>query len=326
MSKTALIGLGLFALVFLFAFNDYQNSEPRTFSASPDWYDDSTQIAQRQGGNFISGDGVTVAGVDDVANNQVDITLNLDDCAASQILKRNAGDTAYECTADDDTPDDDSEVPDTITVDNAGTVDPDAISCDVADDNLISEDCFGDVLDSGEIEDIYLFNTGDVGTGAYDFGGADSVEIPNGTAPTVNAAGEIAVDTTDSQFVYYNAAEIVLSPHKGPAIVIESPADADNFLLGKMQDSITITDIHCIVDPADSAESAVIDIQERNSTGDSPATVDAPITCDNDGAEDDGSLSNGTIDAGDWWSIDIGTVTGTVTQVVVSIYFTIDRE
>jgi hypothetical protein len=32
-------------------------------------------------------------------------------------------------------------------------------------------------------------------TGTIDFGGADSVEIPSGTAPTVNAAGEIAIDT-----------------------------------------------------------------------------------------------------------------------------------
>lgn len=33
-------------------------------------------------------------------------------------------------------------------------------------------------------------------TGVVDFGGATSVEIPNGTTPTVNAAGEIAVDTS----------------------------------------------------------------------------------------------------------------------------------
>lgn len=32
-------------------------------------------------------------------------------------------------------------------------------------------------------------------TGAHDFGGATSIEIPNGTSPTVNAAGEIAIDT-----------------------------------------------------------------------------------------------------------------------------------
>lgn len=41
----------------------------------------------------------------------------------------------------------------------------------------------------------YIASTGDTGTGSYDFGGADSFEIPNGTSVTVDAAGEIAMDT-----------------------------------------------------------------------------------------------------------------------------------
>ena len=45
------------------------------------------------------------------------------------------------------------------------------------------------------INDIYLSNSGDVGTGTYDFGGADDFEIPNGTGPTVDTAGQIAIDT-----------------------------------------------------------------------------------------------------------------------------------
>jgi hypothetical protein len=36
---------------------------------------------------------------------------------------------------------------------------------------------------------------GAVWSGVHDFGGATSVEVPNGTSPTVNATGEIAVDT-----------------------------------------------------------------------------------------------------------------------------------
>lgn len=36
-------------------------------------------------------------------------------------------------------------------------------------------------------------------TGAWDFGGASSLEIPNGTAPTIDAVGEIALDTTSMQ-------------------------------------------------------------------------------------------------------------------------------
>lgn len=46
----------------------------------------------------------------------------------------------------------------------------------------------------------FLANDGGTGTGVYDFGGADSFEIPNSAAPTVNADGEIAFDTTVTDF------------------------------------------------------------------------------------------------------------------------------
>jgi hypothetical protein len=44
-----------------------------------------------------------------------------------------------------------------------------------------------------------------------DLGGETSFEIPNGTGPTVDEAGEIAVDTTNDQFVYFGATKKVLS-------------------------------------------------------------------------------------------------------------------
>jgi hypothetical protein len=62
------------------------------------------------------------------------------------------------------------------------------------------------------IADAFLLNTGDAGTGVYDFGGADSFEVVNGTSPTVNANGEIALDTNtdgdlidDGWLTYYSA-------------------------------------------------------------------------------------------------------------------------
>ena len=58
--------------------------------------------------------------------------------------------------------------------------------------DLICTDC----INATEIEDIFLLNSGDVGTGAYDFGGASDFEIPNASNPTVNVAGEIAINTT----------------------------------------------------------------------------------------------------------------------------------
>jgi hypothetical protein len=68
--------------------------------------------------------------------------------------------------------------------------------------DLSCTDCIGET----EISDVYLLNNGDVGTGVYDFGGASSFEITNGTAPTVDAAGEIAIDTnTDGSIITHGS-------------------------------------------------------------------------------------------------------------------------
>lgn len=165
---------------------------------------------------------------------------------------------------------------------------------------------------------------GQVWTGLHDFGSA-ILEIPNGTAPTADDPGEIAHDTTANQIILDNS---VFDPRRSIAFTLESPADADNFLLGKVPYGITITSIQCLVDPADSSESVVITMQERDGTADSPAGIDGAttITCDNDGATDDGSLSNPAVDSGDWLSVDIGTVTGTVTQLSVTVNYTTTRE
>jgi len=177
------------------------------------------------------------------------------------------------------------------------------------------------ILDGGNV------GIGEVAPGAtLEIVSTGSLRIPQGTGPTVDAAGELAIDTTSDQLVFYGGAKRVVTYKRNKTVTLESPADADNFNLFKAPYAITITDIECIVDPADSSESAVIDVQERDATADNPATVDATITCDNDGAADDGSLTNGTIDSGDWVSLDIGTVTGTVTQVTVTISYTVDSD
>lgn len=162
--------------------------------------------------------------------------------------------------------------------------------------------------------------------GGIRWSGTGSLAIPNGTAPTVDAAGETAVDTTDDQLVYYGGAKRVVSYKKSVKVPFFSPTSSTIVTLGKAEDGYTITSINCIVDPADSSESAVVDVQECDSTGDNCSTVDAAITCDNDGAADDGSLSNPSIDAGDWWIIDFGTITGTVTQGSVQINYAITAE
>jgi len=196
--------------------------------------------------------------------------------------------------------------------------------------NLLDGDIDWTLVDGGPggPDDI----TGTVGcTGCIDSTDlADSINvpteltIPQGASPTVDAAGEVAIDTTNDDFIYYGAAKRSVPYVYQINKTLESPADADSFKIWKPHRAVTIIDIECIVDPADSGESVVIDIQECDSDGDTCTTVDATITCGNTTTSDDGALSNGTIDADDWVNWDIGTVTGTVTEVAVRVKYTYD--
>lgn len=85
----------------------------------------------------------------------------------------------------------------------------------------------GDTL-TVNVDDAFLSNAGDVGTGVYDFGGATSLEIPNSATPTVNADGEIAVDTTVTDFSagvmkYYSGEEMAVVAM--PIAELTSPTD-----------------------------------------------------------------------------------------------------
>lgn len=157
-------------------------------------------------------------------------------------------------------------------------------------------------------------------------GGGAAASITADTNPTVDASGEIAEDTTVAGQLILGAGADVHTPIRQLTIGLENPADTQNILLGKLPYGIIIQSITCGCDPADSSESVVIDVQERDASGDSPASADATITCDNDGAADDGSLSNATFDKNDWWSLDIGTVTGTVSNAFVTIKYKVVRE
>lgn len=73
-----------------------------------------------------------------------------------------------------------------------------------------------------------------------------SLALPQGTAPTVDAAGEIAVDTTDDQLIYYGGAKRVIPYERTVCFVIENLAAADDsFAFYMANDAITITSVGC---------------------------------------------------------------------------------
>ena len=157
-------------------------------------------------------------------------------------------------------------------------------------------------------------------TGAWDFGGATSVEIPNGTGPTVDAAGEIAVDTTSDQLVYYGGAKRVLPYKQYASFVIPAPADTDDINLLKAPYGMTISAINCIVQGTTSVTGQ---LQECSATGGDCADLDSDITCDADGAADDGSLTDSAIAANGWLRWKTTSVSGTPTFLTVTVTYSV---
>ena len=70
MKEFSWIALAFIMFVLLLASNQNNANGVKT-----DWYDDGTLVAQRDGGNFISGSGITVTGADNVGSNRVDLTI-----------------------------------------------------------------------------------------------------------------------------------------------------------------------------------------------------------------------------------------------------------
>lgn len=140
-----------------------------------------------------------------------------------------------------------------------------------------------------------------------------SLAIPQEVAPTVNAAGEIAVDTTSDQLKYYGGAERVLSHFNEICVSLENPVEADdNIPFFHPKQAITITDVTCEVDGGTSISLTI---------SDGTNALEA-ITCDGDGAADDGSIANGAFTADERMEFDLASPVGTNTWLNFCITYT----
>ncbi len=175
-----------------------------------------------------------------------------------------------------------------------------------------------DCLTSTEIADEYLFNTGDVGTGVYDFGGATSFEIVNGTAPTVDTLGEIALDTTDNQLLVATgtSARAIPTITKIWGATIASTSNdfpsGGRLPLPPHRDGVVITEVHCFVD---GGTSKVINIDTQAGG----AQLDS-LTCGTTLTSDTAQSANNTLSAGALMALEFGATTGTVDYVTFSAW------
>jgi hypothetical protein len=88
-------------------------------------------------------------------------------------------------------------------------------------------------------------------------------------------------------------------------MVVEAPSDADNFLFFRAASAFTVTGVNCMTSTA--ASTGVITVQECDANGAACVSV-ATGTCA--ATNTTLTVTNGSIDAGDWVRVDVGVVAG----------------
>jgi hypothetical protein len=172
--------------------------------------------------------------------------------------------------------------------------------------------------DSLSVDDDFLLNTGDTGTGVYDFGGATSFEVPNGAGgTTVNATGELTVDSTSGTLNYYDgSAERSLNPLRRVSITVEDPTSAEDIGIMRTDFAITITRETCVV-VGSSTPSVTITLRhgtDRSAAGNELNTSGNAITSTTSGNEDT-TFNDATIVADSFLWLETTAQSGTVDEV-----------
>jgi fibronectin-binding autotransporter adhesin len=160
--------------------------------------------------------------------------------------------------------------------------------------------------------------TNATGTGTFDFGGATSLEIVNGTNPTVDIDGEIALDTTANQLILYGSSSVnVYNPivSLGTKTIL-NPTSSRQYTIWKIPANFTITEFNCGVDTTSAA--MPITLLSRINGGTATATLTTSMPC---GSNDyrTSTFINSTITSTYWLGVTLGTASGTPASVFFSI-------
>lgn len=224
----------------------------------------------------------------------------------------------------------DAQIPDTITASNylatAGT--------DIIKDTHVDWGSGANQVDLADIPG------GTAGANAFDFGGATSLEVPNTAGDvTADAAGEIAVDSTQKQLVWFDGTRENAIPSDKKLVAIITAADWDldsdkwlwEFDSTIYPDGIVITKWTVDANVADpdvelNANLMYCDALASGAfPGDNATLIDVLDTTTGNSSEStmgDSDLGSGTIPAGKIMYVDIDVDPATATDFfVLQIYF-----
>lgn len=148
------------------------------------------------------------------------------------------------------------------------------------------------------------------------------LKLPQGTGPTVDAAGKIAIDTTNDQLAYYGGAKRIVSYVHSKSFVIDAATSTADYVVWRAPYAVTITAIHVL---CTGGTNVIGGLDEGDSNGANVVAVDSDITASaGTMAADDGSLTNGTIASGGTVNWHTTSVSGTNTSLMVTFEYVID--
>lgn len=194
-------------------------------------------------------------------------------------------------------------------------------------DGYISQtdwDTFNDhAASSTQAHSDYMLNTGDTATGDYNFGvGTTSFEIPNSATVTdPNVAGEVAIDTTTDQFLYFGASQRILHYEHINCGALQSATNvtvANDYPIFTAPANITIVGVSCQV----TGTSATIDFED-----DADTNIEAAITCDvaSPGTWDEAIAGTATIVKGEAVEFDV-TAASAATSLLACVRWVYDAD
>ncbi|MFA9202153.1 MAG: hypothetical protein ACEQSC_01215, partial [Candidatus Nanopelagicaceae bacterium] len=155
---------------------------------------------------------------------------------------------------------------------------------------------------------------------------ADGGIIPNGSSPTLNTAGQIALDTTDNQFLAYisSAVRVLAMPKKSLTFTLDAPTSSDVFPIIQLPYNVTLTNV---IGTVYAATSATFQIQSRSSAtlGSSGTNLlTSSLTATTSGANTT-SFATATASTGYFLVLVASAVSGTPSKLTIEIDYTIDR-
>lgn len=154
-----------------------------------------------------------------------------------------------------------------------------------------------------------------------DLGGKTSLEIPNGAGgTTVDATGEICIDSTSKTLNFYDGAtEVVLNPIQSKSVTILAPVAGDDFPLHRFDVAVTLVKVSylCL-----GGTNWVGQAVEMDANGGTPTDVhSADITATAGTVNTSTTFSNASLDAGDYLGIETTSISGTPTSLTITVYY-----